>query len=100
MHSLSNLSISLEAGYSLFAVSYHKRDNMAGVSPVFFIAGEEYLTNYEVCYAAEVEGGEGGVIGAQAIGKLWRIYPATSANRITMLMKGRLVIRGESYNLT
>ena len=74
---------------------------MAGVSPVFFISGEQFLTNYEVCCAAEKEAGEvGSIVGAQAIGKLWRIYPANTTHRITLLMKGRLPIREEQYHLT
>ena len=42
----------------------------------------------ELCLAAERETGQGTVVGAQAIGGLWRIYPESDEARTQLLIRG------------
>ena len=69
------------------------------VAPVFFKstsipdASIKRPTVLEVCLAAEKVTGQGSVIGAQIIGGLWRVYPATAEARTNLLTAG-LKVRG------
>ena len=76
-----------------------------GVNPVFVksrdlpVSCDEHPpTVLEVCLAAERMAGNGTVVGAQLIGGLWRIYPATREARTELLKKG-LRMRGTVIQL-
>jgi len=72
---------------------------MAGVPPVFFKANTEFYTPFDVCSAAEAVVGTGTIVGAQRIGRLWRLYPRQSDTRAALLVRG-VVIRGKAIALS
>ena len=57
------------------------------------------LTVLELCVAAERTSGQGGVVGAQVIGGLWRLYPATAEARSSLLVRG-IGLRGVSLQVS
>ncbi|GFR81985.1 hypothetical protein ElyMa_000616300 [Elysia marginata] len=71
-----------------------------GVEPVFALAGElpNEVTIAHICSAAESTAGYGTVIGAQRIGALYRIYPADTKARITILSLG-FSVKGTKISL-
>ena len=52
-----------------------------------------YFTVCELCHAAEVVSGLNSMEGAQRIGGLWRLYPATGLVRLKLLTEG-ISLRG------
>lgn len=80
------------------------RPTTASIEPVFarnntlpaFI-DKEYSTS-ELCSAVEKCSGFGSAIGAQRIGGLWRIYPATETARQKLLISG-IVLRGVQVSM-
>ncbi|GFS02901.1 hypothetical protein ElyMa_004619400 [Elysia marginata] len=48
----------------------------------------EKISNYAMCIATSKSLGREGVVGAQQIGALWRLYPSSQENRIELLTKG------------
>ena len=70
------------------------------VLPVFFKSkdlpdafSDRPASVLEICLAAERTAGSGSTIGAQLIGGLWRLYPATKEARSVLLVQG-LRLRG------
>jgi hypothetical protein len=74
-----------------------------GVSPVFIPSRnlpedrDQPYTTREICSSAEKTSGYATIIGAQKIGGLWRLYPATIEARAALLLKG-VVIRKTTVN--
>ena len=52
----------------------------------------------EMCLAAERTAGQGTILGAQEINRLWRIYPLTAAARVKLLVQG-VAFRGVTLNV-
>ena len=79
---------------------------MSGVQPVFLKNRDIPISNasrpatvLELCVAAERTTGQGGVVGSQVIGGLWRLYPANAEARSNLLVRG-LRIRGVSLQVS
>ena len=55
------------------------QSEVVSAPPVFFLRSEvpENVTHVEICEAAERLVGFGAIVGAQHLGPLWRLYPAT-----------------------
>ena len=76
----------------------------SGISPVYLLSKDlqvyPRVDNHELCIAiSKVIGrGGGGLLGAQRIGALWRIYTQTLQARATILANG-LVMRGRTVQV-
>ncbi|GFR93024.1 hypothetical protein ElyMa_006215600, partial [Elysia marginata] len=70
--------------------------------PVFVLnrdlPDDKRLDNYDMCLAVSKVVGREGVLGAQRIGSLWRIYMRTVQARATLLAKG-LGVGGRSVTV-
>ncbi|GFR68795.1 hypothetical protein ElyMa_000285700 [Elysia marginata] len=71
--------------------------------PVFVLSRNlrtncEKITNYKMCLAASKTVGRDGVLGAQQIGALWRLYPSSQQKRVELLTKG-IVIEEKLINV-
>ena len=74
----------------------------SGISPVYLLSKDlpedPRVDNYELCIAISKVIGRGGLLGAQRIGALWRIYTQTLQARATILANG-LVMRGRTVQV-
>ena len=74
----------------------------SGISPVYLLSKDlpedPRVDNYELCIAISKVIGRGGLLGAQRIGALWRIYTQTLQARATILANG-LVMRGRTVHV-
>ena len=77
-------------------------DGQERVLPLFLkrmnIPGDEHVSCYDMCRAAEKVSGDDTMTGAQDIRGLWRLYPRTSEARQTLLMQG-IELRGVRLEL-
>ena len=62
----------------------------ASIPACFFFASsvDRDVTGYQVCKECELVTGSGGIVGAQKLFGLWRIYPSSEKARNTLLIKG------------
>ena len=74
----------------------------SGISPVYLLSKDlpkdPRVDNYELCLAISKVIGRGGLLGAQRIGALWRIYTQTLQARAAILANG-LVMRGRTVHV-
>ena len=70
---------------------------MTAITPVFLTnssipdSDSNRMSGLDLCLAGERTAGQGGIIGAQQIRGLWRIYPASRNARNELLLKGLTV---------
>ena len=74
----------------------------SGISPVYLLSKDlpedPRVDNYELCIAISKVIGRRGLLRAQRIGALWRIYTQTLQARATILANG-LVMRGRTVQV-
>ena len=62
--------------------------NLGAPACFVFDIEEHHLDGLKLCRAAELTSGKGTIIGAQKMGKLFRVYPSTQQTRETLITQG------------